>query len=392
VKKTPRELAKRLTLAGASVLTGLLVGELTLLLVAPLPLRDEVQVYPARANRPAVTYERNAFGLRSLSMRTRSKPEGTLRVIVLGASTTDEANRNTEDTWTAKLEGKLRGALASEGVVVEVAGYGRGGLTAPTVLSWARQELADFEADLVVTLLGVNDLAWKGGPGYAYQGLTIDTVAVGRPLAARIKWACQQASQICRRARLAKMRFDTWRALHGGRAVTWGASDIPDRRAQYRSLPKLDSLSRDPDPIVEFSDAMEALVTYARGLGVEVLVLGQPVLWKPLMTPEEQGVLWFTVQTATGPSRPSTGWLEAEMDRYNAVQADHAERVGAAYLDLDRSIPKTLDYYTDDCHYTPFAEEVVAEAVFPAALELLRKRLAREAAPGGEARKDYRLP
>jgi hypothetical protein len=107
--------------------------------------------------------------------------------------------------------------------------------------------------------------------------------------------------------------------------------------------------------------------------GVDALVLGQPVLWKADMMPAELDVLWFHVRTPEGPVRADGAWLPAEIARYNDVQRRLAAERGFAYLDLDASVPKDLDHYFDDCHYTDRGSRLVAEEVLTA----LRPRIER---------------
>jgi hypothetical protein len=122
---------------------------------------------------------------------------------------------------------------------------------------------------------------------------------------------------------------------------------------------------RDPDPIDEFSHAMDALLGVLKEMQVAVIVLGQPVLWKDSMSAKEVDSLWFSVDTPDGKVRASGSWLEREMQRYNRVQEQLALHHGATYIDLDTQIPKTLEYYFDDCHFTDLGSIKAASAIFP---------------------------
>ena len=91
------------------------------------------------------------------------------------------------------------------------------------------------------------------------------------------------------------------------------------------------------------------------------LVLGQPVLWEAEMTADERARLWFPIFTPAGPVRPSGAWLAGEMQRFNRAQQHQAEALGATYFDLDGRIPKTLEFFFDDCHYTDAGSRRLAE-------------------------------
>lgn len=368
-----RRVLRRLLAAVAVAVACTVLAEGVLRTAVPLPgsqrlrLRQEL---PGLA--PEIVYERNAFGLRSLSMETREKPPGALRVLCLGASTTDQPTQSTGDTWCGLLERRLEGELASRGVRLETASYGRGGMRAPDLLRWAETELLAYEPDLVVTLLGVNDLAWPGGPDYAYDGrLERALPAVAAPAPGL---RCRDVSQLCRRGHLLRERLSRWRALGSGREVEWHSRNLPELRREHRERPAVEAPAREPDPLREFSDAVEALLAFLGERGVATVVLGQPVLWKPTLSRAEAAALWFPVNTPGGYVRSGGAWLAAEMERYNRVQRDHAARHGAAYLDLDARIPKDLDHYFDDCHFTDRGSRLVAEQVLPLVRAGLRER------------------
>ena len=103
-------------------------------------------------------YERNELGFRSLSMEKRDKPTGTIRIICLGASTTDQARHNTEDMWSGILENKLREKYDPLGINVEVAAWGRAGGRITQRLDFSREELQDYSPDIVITMEGINEI------------------------------------------------------------------------------------------------------------------------------------------------------------------------------------------------------------------------------------------
>lgn len=127
-----------------------------------------------------IEYTRNEFGFRSISMKTKGKSPDTIRIICLGASTTDQNAQNTEDIWAGILETKLNKALGDRGVRVETAALGHGGWKTRHVLFWTMEKLLAFDPDIVITLVGINDLALNGYPGYSYPGTDELLSAVSR--------------------------------------------------------------------------------------------------------------------------------------------------------------------------------------------------------------------
>ena len=66
------------------------------------------------------------------------------------------------------------------------------------------------------------------------------------------------------------------------------------------------------------------------------------------------------------------------MARFNAAQREIALRHGARFVDLDALVPKDLDHFFDDCHFTDRGSRRVADEIFPTlrerALELVAGR------------------
>ena len=367
-----RKRALRLPLAAATTLIG---TELLLRTLAPLPAAVSVKIRDQTLPglHPTVVYERNAWGLRSLSMRSERKPEGTVRILALGASTTDSPTQNAADTWWGVLEARLRERLPPA-AGLEVAAYGRGGAPAVHRLAWARRHLDRLDPDVVITLEGINDLAWHGGPGYRYAGLEDALRRVPEEEPTR---SCSRWSELCRRVAVLRRSLRAARRAREGRTLEWHSRNLPRLTRAYRALPAVAQPDRPVDPIREFGDAMEALLVELEARGIETVVLGQPVLWKPHMRAEERRRLWFGIRTPAGPVRPEPAWLAAEMARYNRLQRELAGRHGARYVDLPARIPADLGHFIDDCHFTDAGSRAVADAILPETLAAVRSALAR---------------
>jgi hypothetical protein len=114
--------------------------------------------------KPEITYREIGAGLRSLSLPGLAKPDGSLRILCLGASTTAQTTQETEDSWCALLEKKLIFAQPEWRDRLHTVSYGRGGDRALDTARWMEVMFAEIKPDIVITLLGINDLTW-GAPG-----------------------------------------------------------------------------------------------------------------------------------------------------------------------------------------------------------------------------------
>ena len=323
-----------------------------------------------------VRYERNRFGLRALTMDAREKPPRTVRILCLGASTTDQAPQATADTWCGLLETSLQPAMAARGLRIETAGHGRPGHGAADVTRWARANVPLLQPDLVITLLGINDLAFAAAPKSFGKELERGIGAAARPAEAgpdrpSLRERCRQMSQLCQRLAVAAARAQQLWQVATGRALEWHSSQLPALQSRYQGYPDVNEVPREPDPLPRFAESVGGLLEFLRSADVPALVLGQPVLWEAEMSADERARLWFPIFTPAGPVRPSGAWLAGEMQRFNRAQQHQAEALGATYFDLDGRIPKTLEFFFDDCHYTDAGSRRLAEEILPQVTALL---------------------
>lgn len=333
---------------------------------------------------PEIVYGREIAGFRSLNMRAKEKGDRTIRIIAIGASTTDQSTQNTSQIWASILGRHLQDHLSLFNFDIEVAAWGRPGKKVFDRAAFCTSTLIDFSPDVVITLEGVNDLAFHGGPNYTYNRSHKLTELEQNRQRKKVVHELIHVSQIARRVKLIVDERRQRRAIASGKAVEWHSEYLPALRAEYRTLPYRHTLVRDPDPIVEFKDGLGELLDCLRAINARGIVLGQPVLWKPQMSEEEHGVLWFGVATPDGPVRTSSAWLSREMARYNEVQARVAAEYGMMYVDLDSLVPKDLDIYFDDCHFTDKGSRTIASQLLPFVVEVVKQTANRRGlvAPG----------
>lgn len=370
-KRIPGFVRGAVTLA-AIFFTLLLASDLFLWLFLPVSIDGHVVEKPVTQNLPGlkkrITYTRNEYGLRSLSMDSLIKPANTVRILCLGASTTEQVTQNTEDTWCGILETELNRQYSGSGFRVETIAYGKGGHRAIHNWLWIQDNLDRFAPDMVITLLGINDVLSDSDRDGRRK---IIEKWQDKKKINEFKIACTRYSQICRRLKILSQKNKLRKQLRTGRVVEWHSKSLPELRKTYRGLPYIEKPARGTAPITDFGDSVRSIVTYLERKKVPVILLGQPVLWKNEVSEEEYNTLWFSLTTSGGRIRPSTQWLYAEMKEFNLVQQSLGNDSTVKYLDLDKLIPKTLEYYFDDCHYTDRGSRAVAEEALPVVISTL---------------------
>ena len=356
--------ARLLGIQLAVLIIVLILVELVLLVAFPVAVDKSVSTAYSqniKGLKKEIVYERNTLGLRSTNKINRVKPDRTIRILCIGASTTDQATQSTEDTWCSLAGEMLQSEYKKSVIRIESASYGRGGIKSTENAAWLYQNIDSLQPDIVVTLLGINDLSWNGGSTYVPS--TVDQLIARNDQG--FSKLCLELFQLCRRGMAAVRKIQQIRSLASGRVVEWHSDNLPERRAFYRGLPYAEEVKRDPDPLAEFSNAVFWIHDYLSQKGVRLVALGQPVLWNKGMSQAEVNSLWFPLMTKNGGMRVDPGWLQVEMAKYNLVQKQAAGKFGFSFVDLDKILPKNSEIFFDDCHFTDFGSQYIAKSIYP---------------------------
>ena len=193
-----------LVLSAGAVLVSILGAEFALRLFLPDNIdRQSIALHVKQdlpGLRPEILYERDALGLRRLSLDPAHKPPGAVRILCIGASTTDQPTQDTANTWCGLLQVELTELFTGRGLVIETATLAQGGWLVPDLVARISKPLDTLQPDIVIVLMGINDLAFNGGPDYVYKGLSARLASIDRhdpgPEAPHQAW-CETFSQLC---------------------------------------------------------------------------------------------------------------------------------------------------------------------------------------------------
>lgn len=120
-----------------------------------------------------------------------------------------------------------------------------------------------------------------------------------------------------------------------------------------------------------FERNLNTLIDIATIDSSKVVLLTQPTIYKKNMSPEEKDALFMLKYEALN---DTMRWgLETAiqgMEVYNETVRKIAKDRNILLIDLEKKIPKTLDYFYDDCHYNDIAYPVIAKEISSELLKL----------------------
>jgi hypothetical protein len=260
-------------------------------------------------------------------------------ILCVGGSTTEFPNSKGRD-WPALLQDRLRNTLLERDI--QVSNLGRRWYTTLHTLINYQTNLRQHKPDLILVTHGINDLLHNADFSYLSIGPFREDYGhfVG-PL-----------------HRLIKQRSIFQRA----RSVLDLVWYVPEREVvETHDFPGLTTFKRN----------LIALVRLAQSDDTKVVLVTQPYLYKDTLTDSEKAALEMVNREAVGHTkRWSYGTAKSGMEQYTSCVRQLAQETGSQLIDLEKAIPKELDYFYDDVHYTDKSFDLICDTLASRLIEL----------------------
>lgn len=295
-----------------------------------LPLRS-----PLDGREFVVAIDGHGFRSRSLEPPGTPKPPGTYRIFFVGGSTTENIALPDEETFPAIVEAELQPRVTR---TLRCVNAGLSGNLVSDTFSIVAHRVLPLEPDLVVALEGINDLC----AGLAGEG----EPAASAPAAPGLLEVARGSSRL-----LQLLGRATDRLSDEGRAERLRA-----RRLATPFTPGLDPARGLP----RYRRYLRLLAAVCKDAGVPLLLLTMPSSYAEPMAPGLDARLWMGNQDH-GRVNADVATMRRGMALFNEATREVAREEGVLLLDLADAVPRDLDHFYDDCHYTARGSRVVAE-------------------------------
>lgn len=265
----------------------------------------------------------NSVGLRSPEIPT-GKPQGTIRIAVLGASTVFGAYApDNESTFPGRLERLLRERMPGHRIEVINAGIPGFGLADQARLF--DRVVAAYSPDITIAYVGFNAFA-----GYCHAGSAVS------------KWQPHP---------LVSFKLPSW---------LLSVELLLKNTMALRSMPDGLRASVDADALdlVPFRERLRFLLKTLQGHGTQVFVARNTRSYRPEQPLADQMELSTTARFYN--SCFSLSGLHRLYSRHNDAIADEARALGIPALPFDTAIPGGRDYFVDASHFSERGERAVA--------------------------------
>lgn len=306
---------------------------------------------------PKVTFTVNAMGLRGPMPPQVGK---VYKIITIGGSTTACMSQNDDQEWPHLLMVELN--QRQKGLPVWVGNAGVSGLTTVDHASCLRRLPVLRQADLLIFLIGVNDLTaallFDGAPTQQVLEDRAELFAEHAPdgvshvrgllrrswLLALVRNSLQPLSQM----------IVTWRS---GKGVPSGATFSGRAAGPVLPLPDLRLA------LEEYSQRVRTLEQQCRQYHQRCVFLTQPAMWRAGLSAADESLLYGGAVGYHGVVRgyASAPELGRAMAVYNRVLLAVCREDQLECYDLAAAIPKDTSAFSDESHYNDNGARMVAD-------------------------------
>lgn len=362
-----RRRAASLGLAAASVLVALLVLEVGVRIAFPVELRlrgsaiqlpyfkeYEIVAQPGSRLPASALHTKNALGFRGAP--PPKDFDDALTVIAVGGSTTECFALGDGVCWPARLGARLETTFSP----LWINNAGIAGHTSQGHIELLRQHVLNLEPDVLIFLVGVNDLYFSDFTQRFDGSLHPDDDAfLEREAREARQWLGEHSTLFA----LGFAAYKQWRAKQFD--LTGQDNDFTTLLINPTPKEKIDAeLARHFDNgHFGYAERLRVLAEISRAAGALPIFMTQPAVYGPVIDPRT-GVDLARIRNGVDGYDGASSWrlLESYNDVMRAVASDE----GVVLVDLARRMEKTTTYYLDQVHFTAEGSERVAEIGFPA--------------------------
>lgn len=284
----------------------------------------------------SVVFTTNNFGFRGDSL-IHPKPENEYRIFIIGGSTTE--NLFIDDNWgfERKIQEKLQNSVQSK--KVKVYNAGKSGDATPDHLSMLVHRINHLQPDLVVLFPGINDLNRLLG-GYDYLHFPKPTETLSNSTLQQIKFFLSNFQIVRRLINVINSEKPD------ARTSIFLKTNYEDKVREVMALPLVDEMPK-PDFDI-YRRNLLSFVGAVKSQGTNLLLMTQTHTWSEEADDFLKTNHWMT---GVGQIRYPEQKLSQALAEMNGILVGIAAEEEIVLLDLEKEIPKTSEYFYDDCHF-----------------------------------------
>ena len=309
-------------------------------------------VLTAEAGLPGVArkhrFTTNSYGFRGDPLNV-PKPAGEFRIFVVGGSTTECSIIDDGDEIAAVVQRDLADHTPPSRTI-RVYNAGISSAASDDHVAMIGHRLVHLEPDMVVVFSGINDLVMRSMTDFNdYLHYKRPAITLEKLRREQEPWLVRQFSKLRVGQLWARFRPRSARQIRGER-------DTVRRKIELqRAHPEVDDVPR-TDP-TSYGNNLKTIIGMAQAHGFQLVFITQQTTWNSSVDPDASSWHWMRCRS------PSNVWwnrdyktfredlMDEAVESLNDEMRDLARQFSVPLYDLPKHVPKSLEYFYDDCHF-----------------------------------------
>ena len=291
----------------------------------------------------------NKLGYRGPLIKDKEKE---YRILTVGGSTTECLYLDDQETWPYLIMKKL--GATYDGREVIVMNIGKSGHNTRDHILQLKYLIKEYEPDLIIAMVGANDMLLKLSKRWVWKPFNESSYDPTKTFYNSPEYSWRETLTY---KFFEFLYFKFYLKLEPQDLA--GENYIEPRLERKNAAIKIDEV---PDlvPVLEdYENNLDRLIEIAKENNVTMLFATQPYLWKRRMSDEEDSALWMT--TDFNGNFYETEVMIKSMDKFNDRLLEVCPKnKDVLCFDLERKVPKSLEFFYDDMHFNEKGAELVA--------------------------------
>lgn len=294
------------------------------------------------------TITTDGYGFRTTKpINYAAKPDTTVRIFAIGASTTIQIELDDLKTWTHLMQTQLGSRVTKN---IEVINTGVSGTRVRHHYATLRY-ISQFDPDIVIVLAGIND--WNRHIIYSQAPMKTKLEYLKKPLAFDQSLLYQLSHRI--KSKVMPSPPPSVSDLLGMTEINHG--EYYDGKRQSLAKPIVKHFR--PNQVYrEYSRYLAKMAEFCKKRGIELVLLTQPTGYQSTASEGYKALFWMTPFDVdyTLPFEE----LVHISQLYNQAMLDFGKEYDVRVIDLAAQMPASTESFHDDCHFNENGARKVA--------------------------------
>lgn len=308
------------------------------------------------------------FSINSKGIRGDEQNAESTRVLCIGGSTTECLYLDNTQAWPYLLQNKMRGDNTN---TYWVGSIGKSGAKSFDNYVHLKYVQPGTNTNSLLVMTGINDLLRFLSAGNLPQVATLSNEQLDARADSTLQTINLKSDNAFKRMAIYRLVRNAYRSRVPYTATDYLAQDKEGKiYARWRSNRAtgfiIDTVPDLTIPLKIYKSNLQEIMKMADSRNCSIGFIQQVALWSDSMSTEELGLLWSggvgNFQKEGGHSYYSPRVLALCLAQFNAATEEVCRQYGKPFYKLD--IPKSSEFFYDDCHFTIKGAEMVAEQVY----------------------------